>query len=179
LLSRSELAKALMGIRVTQHRARAARLERDLQALGSSDSGGESLASLPDTSLGEGPRSAELVADLWARGSRLMHAIASAQGAQYIHILQPNQYVPGSKRLNTEEQKIAYDGESEYREDVPRGYRALRRRGEELARDGIAFHDLTMIFAEQEETIYIDTCCHYNWHGTVMLARAIVSRIDF
>ena len=38
---------------------------------------------------------------------------------------------------------------------------------------GLPFDDLTMIFADVAETIYIDGCCHVNPVGSRLLAREI------
>ena len=38
---------------------------------------------------------------------------------------------------------------------------------------GVNFHDLTMIFANKVEPIYIDTCCHFNKTGNEILGTVI------
>ena len=115
---------------------------------------------------------AELAA-VWARSSLQMHRLASANGSLYYHFLQPNQYVPGSKRLTAEERRKAFDADHPYRAAVEAGYPALEAAGVELAREGVRFTDLTGLFQDVEETVYFDTCCHVNRHGTALLARAI------
>ena len=37
--------------------------------------------------------------------------------------------------------------------------------------------DLTPIYRDVEETLYVDNCCHVNALGSQMMARAIVERI--
>ena len=45
--------------------------------------------------------------------------------------------------------------------------------GRELAGRGIAFHDLTGLFAGHPEPLYWDSCCHYNLEGNRLLGEAI------
>ncbi len=39
------------------------------------------------------------------------------------------------------------------------------------------FFDATMLFANEKETIYKDTCCHYNAKGNEMFADYIMQKI--
>ena len=118
----------------------------------------------------------DLVA-LWSRCSRRMQEICELEGISYHHFLQPNQYVPGAKPLSDEERRVAYVEDSPYRMAVLDGYPALRAEGEALARDGVRFEDLTLLFADREETLYSDDCCHLNKTGNDLLARAIARSV--
>jgi hypothetical protein len=53
------------------------------------------------------------------------------------------------------------------------GWPHLAAAGGELAAAGVAFHDLTGLFAERRETLYIDDCCHLNVRGNELLGEAI------
>ena len=46
-----------------------------------------------------------------------------------------------------------------------------------LNEKGIRAYDLTEIFRETADTVYIDTCCHVNGLGNDIMAKAVVSRI--
>ncbi|MEM7050802.1 MAG: hypothetical protein AAF604_14135 [Acidobacteriota bacterium] len=121
-------------------------------------------------------RGADLVGDLvslWERSSRLMHDLCAARGIRYYHFLQPNQYPEGAKPLSREERQKAYSTERRYRAVVQAGYPLLQQAGARLVADGVAFHDLTMLFAQVEETLYIDDCCHLNQRGNELMAAAI------
>ena len=50
----------------------------------------------------------EEVAQLWVRASQLMSAIQESEKGLYVHILQPNQYIEGSKPFTKTELRIAY-----------------------------------------------------------------------
>lgn len=114
--------------------------------------------------------------DLWSRSSWLMHQAMSVSGGEYHHFLQPNQYIDGSKPLSEQERRLAFvDGP--FRRDVGRGYPKLIAQGEHLRRRGVSFHSLVRIFAQRQQTLYVDTCCHLNADGYRLMAREIVERI--
>lgn len=112
-------------------------------------------------------------AELWADSSRLIQAVADAFDLAYLHVLQPNQYVQDSKPMGPEERKIAYQPDSEIATIVRAGYHHLQALGAELRKQGIAFHDLTRVFAEHPEPLYLDACCHFVNEGNGILARAV------
>ncbi len=113
------------------------------------------------------------LANVWQRSSIQMHNLCAANDVEYFHFLQPNQYLVGSKIMTQEERSVAISENQPYRRGVGPGYPRLIEAGEELRRRGISFHDLTMLFANNDETLYIDTCCHLNERGYGMIAEAI------
>jgi hypothetical protein len=64
-----------------------------------------------------------------------------------------------------------------YAEPVRRGYPFLRAAGAELRAEGVAFHDLTQVFAGVGEPLYVDDCCHVATEGTAILADAVAQAI--
>lgn len=119
----------------------------------------------------------EMVA-VWQRASRELHALCREHGADYHHFLQPNQYVAGSKPIGSEERAVAiFTGEQSLQPAVVHGYPLLRRAGAELKRAGVPFSDLTMVFADHPEPLYIDTCCHVGRRGSEIMAIAMVARV--
>ena len=60
-----------------------------------------------------------------------------------------------------------------YRPSVERGYPLLSATGRRLAEHGVHFHDLTMLFSDVEEPLYLDSCCHLNAAGNARLGHAI------
>jgi hypothetical protein len=117
------------------------------------------------------------IAALWLRCSLQMHQLCSAQGILYYHFLQPNQYLPGTKPLSPEELRDAVDPDHPYRFAVESGYPHLQRAGVELRRSGIAFRDLSHLFTEVPQTLYIDDCCHFNLLGNQIVAEAIAGEL--
>jgi len=114
---------------------------------------------------------------LWQRGSLQLDGLCQANGTRYLHVLQPNQYLEGSKPMSDAEREVAFEPKHRYRPGVIDGYPRLRSAGLELTRAGVDFLDLTMVFSGTPEPIYIDDCCHYNEQGNRMLADAIADRL--
>jgi hypothetical protein len=175
LLTRSELARSLLGRAVLRLESRATRLEQELQQEAPAP---PSLAAYQPACL-QDPEAGcwDLIADVWERSSLEMAAIADGLGAVYVHVLQPNQYDEGSKTLSDREREIAYAPDSDWPAGVRRGYPLLRARIPGMLARGVAVHDLGQLFAGIREDIYIDECCHYNLRGTNALAAAIADLI--
>lgn len=112
-------------------------------------------------------------ADLWAEAQRQMSSLGEARGIPVFSFLQPNQYLPGSKPLSDEERRRFVAVASPLVQVVPRGYPLLRQRGAALARSGVRFTDLSPLFKDVKETLYVDDCCHFNQQGNALMARAI------
>jgi len=129
----------------------------------------------------EGARYEELAA-IWKRSSLQLARASRANGIEYFQFLQPNQYVAGSKPMGDEERKTAVWPDQPYRRGVEIGYPLLIRDSAELSRSGVRIEDLTQIFADQPEPLYIDDCCHFNQRGNEILAariaRAIIDDLD-
>ncbi len=110
----------------------------------------------------------------WKQSSLQMDRIARSAGMLYFHFLQPNQYVPGSKRvMSARERQIGITPKG-YGEWIPGGYPALQAQSRELLERGVRYHDLTGIFLDVPEQMYSDSCCHLTIPGYEHLARAIV-----
>lgn len=117
------------------------------------------------------------LANWWALSSRQMNELCNANGIQYFHFLQPNQYLPGSKVLSTEEQATSFSPNSPFREGVVMGYPLLKALGGTLVKQGVRFTDLSMIFKDRSESIYYDDCCHFKSTGNGIMAEAIAKAI--
>jgi hypothetical protein len=106
-----------------------------------------------------------------------MSALSEEAGAIYLHVLQPNQYVEGSKVLDPVELDTAYQPENLTSRAARLGYPVLREAGPGLRERGIHFVDLTMVFEHEQGTIYRDVCCHYNNRGYEILGEAIAAEL--
>jgi hypothetical protein len=119
------------------------------------------------------PREAyEYFAQVWMNSSIQMDRLARSSGSSYFHFLQPNQYVPDSKTFSSEEEEKYYKPKH-VGIGVRLGYPLLLNASKTLKRNGIEFHDLTMIFKNEPGTIYKDMHCHTNKKGRDMMAHAI------
>ena len=95
----------------------------------------------------------EDLTSVWQRSSIQMHRLSGANDVEYFHFL-------------------VLESEPD-REGVERGYPLLIEAGKELRQQGIRFHDLTMLFANHDEQLYSDSCCHLNERGYGMIAESI------
>ena len=116
-----------------------------------------------------------IAASIWQHSSRMLHAVSRSQGLPYIHILQPNQYVEGSKPLTEKEKAVAINPKNPWSVHARDGYKYLVRFGKQLQQDGIAFYDLTMVFKEHTEDLYQDECCHFGQKGVDIIAEQVAN----
>ena len=113
------------------------------------------------------------------QASYQMGNLCRANQIQYLHILQPNQYVKGSKVLSEWEKTHAYSGPDNLaRKAVEEGYPFLLEYGKGLTQQDVAFYDLTQIFAGRAETLYRDNSCHYNERGYIILSEHIAQALE-
>lgn len=117
------------------------------------------------------------IALVWARSSVQMARLCEAHGIVYLHFLQPNQYVPGSKPFTEEERRVALAPDYSGAERIPAVYPYFQERAEELRELGVNFFDLTGIFKDERRTVYSDFCCHVNQLGADLIATAIADQI--
>lgn len=118
------------------------------------------------------------LAQVWSRSSLQMAAVCKGLGIEYLHFLQPNQYVKGSKTMSAEEYEAAILEGHPFREGVERGYPLLIKEGAWLRAHGVNFHDLTMMFADNNEVLYRDKCCHVNKRGYRLVIQRILKEIE-
>ncbi len=109
---------------------------------------------------------------IWRSSSELLFELARERGFDYVHALQPNQYVEGSKPFSAEEEE-RFRRTRLLADSVARWYPELAREGEELSALGVTFLDLRDVFGTTTETVYMDTCCHVNALGNEVLATTI------
>ena len=155
------------------------RRQADAQLALAGETGGEgAIGSLHSYNSSE--KMYEDAANVWVRSSIQMNRLAMANGIEYLHVLQPNQYVRDSKPMGDAELQVAYLEDHPYRKHVLAGYPRLLEASKQLGVEGVPFLDLTMLFQKEEEPVYIDTCCHVNQRGNdiigVAVAKAILRR---
>lgn len=117
------------------------------------------------------------IADHWKRSSMIMNHLKTLYGYEYFHFLQPNQYLPGQKRLTSTELADAYSKASPGYKYVPQLYPLLISKGQFMASRDFHFRDLTTVYSTIDEQVYRDTCCHVNELGNQLLASAIVDEM--
>ena len=117
-------------------------------------------------------------ARLWYRSSLMLNRLAAGAGADYYHFLQPNQYAPPTKPLSPWERANAYEPDGPIGTAMAQGYPLLTGFNQDLQRQGVNYFDLTGIFVDHSETLYLDSCCHLNDRGNELLAAKMVQRME-
>ncbi len=174
VLNKSQIVQIFSGARILYLRKRITQFEKDLKKELAETAGEvELMPEYTDPQLYSSEGCNELIARNWYESSRLMSDVASVYGAQYVHFLQPNQYVKKSKPLSSEETKSAYQLETDWAQNARSGYEVLRQKGKDLKKEGVAFFDLTQVYSNTESTVYIDVCCHLNFEGNRILFKEI------
>lgn len=115
--------------------------------------------------------------NLWANSSKALRAMVEGQGGAYYHFLQPNQYIDGAKLLSVFERKNTVLKQGGYGHVYKNNYPKLAKKGKQLTAQGINFHNLTYLFKDNAEDLYIDNCCHLNSKGYDLVVWAIVAKI--
>ena len=118
-----------------------------------------------------GDHGVEIAIRGWAECSRMMHAVCSARGIAFVHVLQPTLHDAGSKPL-TEEERASSSAPPTWVDGVVRGYERLRVTGRALAAEGVAFVDASRVFERRTETLYFDAC-HFGPRGSELLTEVI------
>jgi hypothetical protein len=114
---------------------------------------------------------------IWSVSSLQIEYLCQGNGIRYIHVLQPNQYLPGSKPMTGKELHEMFDKQQCYGKAIAKGYPLLIDEVPHLRARGVDIHDLTMLFASIEDPIYVDCFCHFNARGNELLARAVAAKI--
>ena len=110
---------------------------------------------------------------IWLVSSRSSYAIASINGIRYLEVIQPSQYLEGSKTFLPEEAKLVRSDPS--MKVVGEAYSILQREDFGLSPENII--DARFIFKNTKESVYSDNCCHLNQAGEKVLALAIARRL--
>jgi hypothetical protein len=121
----------------------------------------------------------EVAAAIWHRSSLMLQAVCQARGLPYLHLLQPNQYVEGSKPLSEKEKAVAVNSRNPWGTHAREGYESLQSHGGRLVQEGVAFRDFSLIFKDHPEDLYVDDCCHLGLAGVAILAEHLAKILRF
>lgn len=108
---------------------------------------------------------AERIANGWATSSVLMSQLLAARGVPYVHVIQPNQYYPTSRRFSDEEKRIAFTDQGAVKAGAIKVYPRLLGRVERLRASGVDVLNGVKVFDEVADAVYVDNCRHYNTAG--------------
>ncbi|MGK0303065.1 MAG: hypothetical protein ACI89X_003952 [Planctomycetota bacterium] len=165
---------------LTRDRRMATQLSALREAIDKDDSTFNQAATGPGVEGRDVEASRREMVDVWRRASIELGTLCEQHGARYFHFLQPNQYVPGAKVMRTEERLVAFEEREErdsMRAAVLHGYPLLQAASRELVASGVDYTDLTMVYRDHKEPLYVDKCCHVGKRGNEILAVSIASHI--
>ncbi len=103
-------------------------------------------------------------------------ALGARRRVPVLQVLQPNQYVAGSKPFSAEERE-RFLGNTAIRRFVVSGWPRLQSTFASSGADGVAVVDLTGMFGDVTETVYADDCCHLNELGNRLMAERILAEL--
>ncbi len=110
---------------------------------------------------------------LWLNASKEIENFAKLKNFKYIHVVQPNQYLKGSKILSPQELNLL--NYKKYGDPISKYYKEIKV--EDL---NVKYKlDLRYIFKDNDETLYRDYCCHLNNKGVYLLANEIVNNFSY
>ena len=109
----------------------------------------------------------------WVVSSRSSHAISAANGIKYLEVIQPSQYLEGSKKFSRDEERLIRSDQS--MKVVGKGYSIVKAEDFGLSPESVL--DARFVFANTIQPVYSDNCCHLNQEGEKILARAIALKI--
>lgn len=118
------------------------------------------------------------IVEMWTQSARQMDRISKANGAHYIEILHPNQYIQNSKPFSKEELMYFVKSGHPYAKPASYIYPKIIKEAQKLHDEGINIVDSTKLFINHPETLYLDDCCHYNKKGYGLLHQEIVRHIS-
>lgn len=118
-----------------------------------------------------------LKADIWLKYARLQDNMLKSEKVPYVHILQPNQYLPGTKPLSEEEKEKFMWPTSPTSESMLESYGMIMADQKKLYKMGYNVLDFTRIFQDHPETLYRDRCCHINRSGIDLLEEALAKEV--
>ena len=114
--------------------------------------------------------------DLWENSSRQLQHLARGERFVYVHCLQPSLLLPGMvERTDDRNQPITPSPQKD-RDLLRNGYPRLREAGDRLLQNGESFVDLTNVFADVTQQVFVDAC-HLNQHGYDLLAERIATEV--
>ncbi|MDJ1176194.1 hypothetical protein [Roseofilum capinflatum] len=122
----------------------------------------------------------ERMSQIWVQSSLAMYSVLQSQNIPYFHVLQPNQYHSTQRQFSPEEQQqFAPENNTRnpYVDGVTSGYPYLVAASEKLLDTGVYFVNGVTAFDSETDTVYIDTCCHYNQKGRNIFANFVASQI--
>ncbi|MGB3190616.1 MAG: hypothetical protein WBB43_14490 [Limnoraphis sp.] len=111
----------------------------------------------------------------WFESSLMMSHLLSMRQIPYFHVIQPNQHYPTERTFSSAEKQMIW--ESPYHQAARKSYPVLISKAEQMQKYGINLFNAVKILDETSETVYRDSCCHYNQLGQDILTDYVAQSI--
>jgi hypothetical protein len=111
--------------------------------------------------------------ETWEKYSLKQYKYLKLENTKSYYFLQPNQRIAGSKPFSEKEKSLI-----EMDENFVNFHSKLRRFVFERKKEGLPFFDLTNVYKNTKGTVYIDSCCHVNDFGNVVIINKILDTIE-
>lgn len=124
-----------------------------------------------------------ILADIWGKFSLRQSQLYEANHKETYFFLQPNLHLAGTKPMTAEELVMITEGmkggdKERYEKPVQTGYPHLLEQLKMLQHKGVKVEDLTEIFSKTKQTLYIDSCCHFNANGNRIMLNSIAKKLQ-
>lgn len=114
---------------------------------------------------------------VWAESSLQLHYLCRENHTRYYHFLQPSPYVVGSKPMEAAERAVAVIEGHPFGRGAARGYPWLIAASKQFARLGVRFTNLTGVFADVKQPLYLDAAGRLAKEGHEIIAKHVSQAI--
>ena len=108
---------------------------------------------------------------IWEKASNKLNELLTNKGIPYIHVIQANQYLPHSKLYSDIEEQRYLALSAHYGRPVKEHYEKFQV----SKLNALFVRDQRFLFRETDETVYSDSCCHFNKLGMTMIIQDIIN----
>jgi hypothetical protein len=114
---------------------------------------------------------------VWKKYTILQSVVANQFKVPLISVIQPSQYIEGSKIFSKEEKEIAIDSNIELQNLLRKHSNMLGSAIPDLKKAGVNLLDFRRVFANVSEPVFKDKCCHLNEKGNEIMTKIIFEKV--
>jgi hypothetical protein len=113
----------------------------------------------------------------WSKYISLQNVVAKQIQTPILFYLQPTQYLEGSKKMNDAEKMIAFHPDESELNRRRKQWSMMVSELPQLKKNGVHVIDITKIFQDITEPLFVDDCCHFLNKGYEIVTDKVVSDI--
>lgn len=114
---------------------------------------------------------------VWKKYAIMESVVAKQFKVPFISIIQPTQYLEGSKIFSKEEKELAVDSDPKLQAILRKHWILLGEAIPEVKKAGVNLLDFRRVFADVSEPVFKDKCCHVNAKGNEIMAKIIFEKV--